>query len=110
MGFFKELSRYMVKYGEIAINKTEILAKLAKLKIEIKKREMEIEKVKIEIGEYVINQFEKNEQISDDVIKFKIDNMNSFKQGIDELRINLEKVKTELWETKAENQDGKKSA
>lgn len=110
MGFLKELSRYMVKYGEIAINKTEILAKLAKLKIEIKKREMEIEKVKIEIGEYVISQFEKKEQISDDVIKFKIDNMNSFKQGIDELRINLETVKTELWETKTENQDGKKSA
>ena len=110
MGFLKELSSYMVKYGEIAINKTEILAKLAKLKIEIKKREMEIEKVKIEIGEYVISQFEKKEQISDDVIKFKIDNMNSFKQGIDELRLNLETVKTELWETKTENQEGKKSA
>jgi hypothetical protein len=110
MGFLKELSRYMVKYGELAINKTEILAKLAKLKIEIKKREMEIEKVKIEIGEYVISQFEKKEQISDDVIMFKIDNMNSFKQGIDELRLNLETVKTELWETKTENQEGKKSA
>lgn len=109
MGFLKELNRYLVKYGEIALNKTEILAKLAKLKIEVKKREMEIEKIKIEIGEYVINQFEKKDQISDDVIKFKIDNMNSFKQGIDELKINLETIKTELWGTKTENQDGKQS-
>ncbi len=107
MGFFKELSRYMVKYGEIAITKTEILAKLAKLKIEVKKREMEIEKIKIEIGEYVIAQFEKKDKISDDVIRFKIDSMNSFKQGIDELKIKLESVKTELWETKSEDKDGK---
>jgi len=109
MSFFKELSRYMVKYGEIAINKTEILAKIAKLKIEIKKREMGIENVKIEIGEYVISQFEKKDPISDDVIKFKIDSMNSYKQGIDELKIKLETVKTELWEVKTENQDGKQS-
>ncbi len=109
MGFFKELSKYIVKYGEIAINKTEILAQLAKLKIEIKKREMGIENVKIEIGDYVINQFEKKEPVSDDVIKFKIDNMNSFKQGIDELKIKLESTKTTLWETPAENKDGKKS-
>jgi len=58
------------------------LAQLAKLKIEVKKREMGIEQVKIEIGEYVINQFEKKEPISDEVIKFKIDSMKSFKQGI----------------------------
>lgn len=109
MGFFKELSKYIVKYGEIAINKTEILAQLAKLKIEIKKREMGIENVKIEIGDYVINQFEKKEPVSDDVIKFKIDNMNSFKQGIDELKTKLESTKTTLWETPAENKDGKKS-
>jgi len=109
MGFFKELSKYIVKYGEIAINKTEILAQLAKLKIEIKKREMGIENVKIEIGDYVINQFEKKEPVSDDVIKFKIDNMNSFKQGIDELKIKLESTKTTLWETPVENKDGKKS-
>jgi hypothetical protein len=106
MGFFKELSRYLVKYGEIAINKTEILAQLAKVKIEIKKREMEIEKVKIEIGEYVINQFEKKESISDDVIRFNIDSMNSFKHGIDEMRIKYDNIKTKLWETGTANKDG----
>ncbi len=108
MGFFKELSKYLVKYGEIAIGKAEILAQLAKLKIEVKKREMGIEQIKIEIGDYVIDQYEKKEQISDDVIKFKIDNMKIFKQGIDELKIKLEKVKIELWETKTENNEEKK--
>ncbi len=103
MGFFKELSKYLVKYGEIAINKAEILAQLAKLKIEVKKREMGIEQIKIEIGDYVINQFEKKEAISDEVIKFKIDSMNVFKQGIDELKIKLESVKTSLWEIKSED-------
>jgi len=110
MGFLKEMSKYLVKYGEIAINKTEILAQMAKLKIEIKKREMEIERVKIEIGEYVIDQFEKNEPVSSDVIKFKIDNMNSFRQGIGELKVNLESVKTKLWETVNENKEGKQTA
>lgn len=107
MGFFKEMSRYMVKYGEIAINKAEILAKLAKLKIEIKKREMEIEQIKIEVGEYVISQHEKKEKISDEVIQFKIDGMNSFRTGIDELKAKYETVKKELWEMKTENKEGK---
>ena len=109
MGFFNELGRYVVKYGEIAINKTEILAQMAKLKIEIKKREIEIEKVKIEIGDYVINQYEKKENISNDVISFKIDNMNKFKLGIDDLKINYENVKQQLWESPAENNDEKQS-
>jgi len=108
MGYFNELSKYLVKYGEIAITKTEVLAQMAKLKIEIKKRDMEIEKVKIEIGEYVVEQFDKQEQISNDVIKFKIDHMNTFKQGIDELKVKYESTKSSLWEVPVENKDGKK--
>jgi len=107
MGFFKELSRYMVKYGEIAINKAEILAQLAKVKIEIKKREMEIEKVKIEIGEYVISRFEKKEPISNDIIEFNINHMNGFKQGINELKLKFEDIKAQLWAPSDENKDGK---
>ena len=108
MGFLKEFGKYLVKYGEIALNKTEILTQMAKLKIEIKKREMEIENIKIEIGEYVIEQFNKQEQISNDVIKFKIDHMNTFKQGIDELKVKYESTKSSLWEVPVENKDGKK--
>lgn len=108
MGFFKELKKYLVKYGEIAINKTEVLLQLSKLKIEIKKREMEIEKVKIEIGEYVIERFEKKEPISDDVIRFKIDHINIFQQGIGELKTKYESTKTTLWELPSENNDQKK--
>lgn len=109
MSFLKELNKYFVKYGEIAIKKTEIIAQLAKVKIEIKKREMEIEKVKIEIGEYVISQFETKEPVSDDVIKFKIDTMNTFKNGIEELRSEYESIKIKLWESTSENTKGKKS-
>ncbi len=98
MGFLKELGRYLVIYGEIALNKTEILTQMTKLKIEIKRREIEIEQVKIEIGDYVINQFEKNEAVNSEVIKFKIENMNSFKNGIDDLKIKLEILKTKFWE------------
>lgn len=108
MSYFKEMGKYMVKYGEIAITKTEVLAQMAKLKIEIKKRDMEIEKVKLEIGEYVIEQFEKQEEISSDVIKFKIDHMNNFRAGIDELKFKYETTKSSLWETPAENQEGNK--
>jgi hypothetical protein len=107
MGFLKELNRYFLKFGEIAIKKTEIAAQLAKVKIDIKNREMEIEKVKIEIGDYVINRFEEKEQISNDVIKLKIDTMNSFKQGIDELKSRFETLKSELFSSSA-NKEGEK--
>lgn len=109
MDFLKEISRYVVKYGEIALNKTEILARMAKLKIEIKKREIEIEKVKAEIGEYVINQFENKTAISEDVIKLKIDSLNSFKNGIDELKLQFESLKTKLWETGTETKEEKQT-
>ncbi len=109
MSFLKEFNKYFVKYSEIAIKKTEKVAQLAKVKIEIKKREMEIEKVKIEIGEYVINQFESKGPISDDVIKFKIDTMSTFKNGIDELRTEYESIKNQLWGNTTENTKGKKS-
>ncbi len=108
MGFLKELNKYFLKYGEIAIKKTEIAAQLAKVKIDIKKREMEIEKIKIEIGDYVVNRFEENDQISNDVIKFKIDSMNSFKEGIDELKNRFETLKNELVKSSSENNEGEK--
>jgi hypothetical protein len=107
MGFLKELNRYFLKFGEIAIKKTEIAAQLAKVKIDIKNREMEIEKVKIEIGDYVISRFEENAQISNDVIKLKIDTMNSFKQGIDELKIRFETLKNELFSSTENKKEDK---
>ncbi len=109
MSFLKEFGRYAVIYGEIALNKTEILAKTAKLKIELKKKEMEIEKIKTETGDYVIGQFEKNEKISEEVIRFKIDCINSVKNGMEELRTNLEATKKQLWETTPENKEEKKT-
>ncbi len=108
MGFLKELNKYFLKYGEIAIKKTEIAAQLAKVKIDIKKREMAIENVKIEIGDYVISCFEENEQISNDVIKFKINSIDSFKLGIDEMRNRFEILKNELVKSSNENNEGKK--
>ncbi len=108
MGYLNEFNKYLVKYGEIAINKTETLAQLAKLKIEIKKRDLEIDRVKLEIGEYVIEQFEKQEQISSDVIKFKIDHMNIFRQGIEELKDKYESKKSSLWDVPASNQQENK--
>jgi hypothetical protein len=108
MGFLKEINKYFLKFGEIAIKKTETAAQLAKVKIEIKKREMGIEKIKIEIGDYVITRFEEDEQISNDVLKQKIDSMNSFKQGIDELKNRFETLKSELVSSSSENKEGEK--
>lgn len=96
MSFMKEFSQYLLKYGEIAITKTEFLTKIAKVKIEIKKLEGEIEKVKIEIGDYTINQFEHNEHVSEDVIKFKIDKISKHLKGIDELKNRLETIKAQM--------------
>jgi hypothetical protein len=99
MGFLKEVSQFVIKYGEIALNKTEIFTQMVKVRIEIKKREMEIDKIKIEIGEYTIRQYERKDEINDDAVKPMVDRIYFAEKIIEELRIKLENIKSQLQES-----------
>lgn len=107
MGFLKEVNQFMIKYGEIALTKTDIFVQMVKLKIEIKKKMMEMDKIKSEAGEYVISQYEKKEPINESVIKSMADRIILSRQGLEELQVRLDSIKLQLRENGTEFKDQK---
>lgn len=85
MSIWKEVNETLLKFGEIVLNKTEIMTQMAKCKIAIKNMEGEIDKIRIEIGNYTIVQIEQKEPISEEIVRFKIDKINSIRKEIEEL-------------------------
>ena len=109
MGFLKEINRLMIKYGEIALTKTDILVQMVKLKIEIKKKIMEIDKIKLETGDYVISQYEKNKPVDEDVIKAMVSRIKNACFGLEELQTRLESIKLQLRDNERELKDRKQA-
>jgi len=98
MGFLKEINRVMIKYGEMALTKTDIFVQMIKLKIEIKKKTMEIDKIKLEAGDYAISRYEKEEAIEEKIIKTMVDRINIVRQELEEFQIRLEAIKQQMHE------------
>ena len=98
MGFLKEINRVMIKYGEMALTKTDIFMHMIKLKIDIKKKTMEIDKIKLEAGEYAISRYEKNEAIDEKILKRMVDSINIVRQELEDLQVRLEAVKLQIHE------------
>ena len=108
MSIFKELNTEILKYSKKFINKTEIVAQIAKLNIDIKKKSREIVKIKIEIGDCVIEQYGQydiKDQSVDDRIQLKVEKINIINSEIDHLKIEIESLKSQLWESESKNED-----
>ena len=105
MSFFKDFSTDMLKYSKKVVNKTDILAQLAKLNIDVEKKKREIVKVKTHIGDYIVEQHDKNEKPLDDVLQVKIDAINEIKSEMDKIKIKIESLKTQLWASESKNAD-----
>ena len=105
MSFFKELTTDLLKYGKKFINKSNILAQVANIKIDIEKKKREIVKIKVEIGNYIIEQHDKNEQPATDIMQSKIERINIIKSEIDHKNIEIESLKSQLWESESKNED-----
>jgi hypothetical protein len=105
MSFFKELSTEVVNLSKKSINKADILAQIAKFKIEIEKKKREIVKIKVEIGDYIIEQHDKNEHPDTDVMQSKIERIVIIKSEIDHKNIEIGSLKSQLWESKSKNED-----
>jgi HD-like signal output (HDOD) protein len=69
MSFFEKLSADMLKYSKKFVNKTDIVAQIAKLNIDIKKKDREIVKAKIEIGDYILEHWDRKDQLIDNILK-----------------------------------------
>ena len=96
MNIWKEIKEFLLKYGEIIINKTEILTQMAKYKIAIKNREEEINKIRIEIGDYTIIQIEQKETINEEIVKHKVETINRIRSEIEDLNIQYNDAKSQL--------------
>ena len=101
MSFFDKLSADMVKYSKKFVNKTDIVAQIAKLNIDIKKKNREIVKIKIEIGDYVLEQYDKTDKVIDDILQSKIEKINTIKSELDHIKIKIESLKSQLWESES---------
>ena len=105
MSFFKELNTEILKYGKKFINNTEIVAQIAKFNIDIKKKKREIVKIKVEIGDYIVEQYNKKVQPDDDIMQLKIEKINNINSEIDHLKIEIESFKSQLWESESKKED-----
>ena len=105
MSFIKDFSNEMFKYSKKVANKTDILAQLAKLNIDVEKKKREIAKTKTQIGDHVVEQHDKNEQPLDDVLQSKIKRINEIRSEMDQLKIKIESLKSQLWESEEQKED-----
>jgi len=105
MSFLKDLSTDMLKYSKKFVNKTDILTQLAKLNIDVEKKKREIVKVKIQIGDHIIEQYDKNDKPLDKILQSKIEKINEIKYEIALIKNKIESLKSQLWESESENDD-----
>ncbi len=96
MNVWKEIKEFLLKFGEIALTKTEILTQMAKCKIAIKNKEEEINKIRIEIGDYTIIQIEQKDVINEEIVKHKVESINRIRKEIEELTEKFNQSKSEL--------------
>jgi hypothetical protein len=103
MGILKETGETIVKYGEILVNKTEELAKIAKLNLDIKRMKIDQGIAEKELGRHVIEKIDQGAatiESSDAKVKEMHEKVVSLKKKIDEKKSEIEKVKMEAREPK----------
>jgi hypothetical protein len=97
MGILKEAGETILKYGEIIIIKTEELARIAKLNIDIKRLQLDIGIAEKELGRYILKKIQ-NGSTSVDLTEAEITNLNdrvnTLKKEIQAKRDEIEKVKS----------------
>jgi len=98
MGILKDTGETIVKFGEIVINKTEELAKIAKLNVDIKRLQIDQGIAEKELGRHVIEKIDKGAatiETADAKVKELHDKVNNLKKKVVEKKADIEKVKAE---------------
>ena len=105
MGIFKDAGDAFIKYGEILINKTEELARIAKLNLDIKRLQIDVGIAEKELGRYVLSTIESGAssvQATDPHVRKGIDKVKSLQAQIQEKKDEIEKIKAAAREKAAE--------
>ena len=105
MSLIKDFSTEMFKYSKKVVNKTDILAQLAKLNIDVEKKKREITKTKTQIGDYIVEQHDKNEQPNEDILQSKIEKISEIRSEMDQIKNKIESLKSQLWEAESKNKE-----
>lgn len=103
MGILKDTGDTIVKYGEIIVNKTEELAKIAKLNLDIKRLKIDQGIAEKELGRHVIARIDEGAptiDCADAKVKEMHEKVVSLKKKIEEKKSDIEKVKQEAKEAK----------
>ena len=111
MGILKDTGEAIVKFGEIIINKTEELAKIAKLNVDIKRLQLDQGIAEKELGKHVIEKIDKGDatiETADAKVKELHNKVNNLKKKVVEKKADIEKVKAEA-KMKSESKSGNKS-
>ncbi len=110
MGIIKDTGDTLAKYGEIIVNKTEELAKIAKLNLDIKRIGIDQGIAEKELGRHVISQIDggaTSVSTSDQKVKELRDRVAGYKKSIEEKKLEIEKIKAEA-KQKLESKQQKK--
>jgi hypothetical protein len=98
MGILKDAGNTLAKYGEIIVNKTEELAKIAKLNLDIKRVQIDQGIAEKELGRHVISQMDGGAtsiNVADQKVKELHNRVADYKKTIEEKKVEIEKIKAE---------------
>jgi hypothetical protein len=110
MGILKDAGDTLAKYGEIIVNKTEELAKIAKLNLDIKRLRIDQGIAEKELGRHIISQMDEGAtsiNVSDQKVKELRDRVADYKKTMEEKKVEIEKIKAEA-KQKLESRQQKK--
>lgn len=102
MSIIKQTGESLMKYGGIIVNKTEAYARIAKLKLDIKRLESSIEQCYIKAGRLATNEYRDGAAASQSDIKNIAEEVNRYNEEI-------AAKKQEIAEIKAKDPDAVKA-
>ena len=92
MALFEELTKKAAKFTEEAIDKTQELAGVAKIKLKIKNLETDRDEVYCELGKYYFKLLEEEQAMDEDVSEMRR-KVYDFDYQIEQLKKELDEVK-----------------
>ena len=98
MGILKDAGDAIAKYGEIIVNKTEELAKIAKLNLDIKRLQLDQGIAEKDLGRHVIARIDEGAgsiDSSEQKVKEIHGKVAELKKCIEEKKAEIEKIKAE---------------
>lgn len=106
MGTLKEAGDSFMKFGEMLFHKTEELAKIAKLNIDIKRLQYEMGTAEKELGRYVLGKVETGAasvDLSDPRIGEFVEKVNTLKSQIQSKKEDIDRIKSLAQARRAES-------